>query len=62
VPSVPARNRRIGEMLKELKLAEARGIRKVFRAMIDNGSPPPRYEFDEERTYFTVILPAHPNT
>lgn len=62
VPAVPARNRRIGEMLKELKLAEARGtgIRKVFRAMIKNGSPPPRYEFDEARTYFTVILPAHP--
>lgn len=60
VPMVPARNRRIGEMLKELKLAEARGtgIDKVFRAMIENGSPPPRYEFDEERSYFTVILPA----
>jgi ATP-dependent DNA helicase RecG len=64
VPSVPARNRRIGEMLKELKLAEARGtgIRKVFRAMVENGSPPPRYEFNEERTYFTVILPAHPDS
>jgi ATP-dependent DNA helicase RecG len=47
-------------MLKELGLAEARGtgIRKVFRAMIVNGSPPPRYEFDKERSYFTVILPA----
>ncbi len=64
VPTVPARNRRIGEMLKELKLAEVRGtgIRKVFRAMVENGSPPPRYEFNEERTYFTVILPAHPNS
>ncbi|HEC85550.1 MAG TPA: AAA family ATPase [Thioploca sp.] len=64
VPAVPARNRRIGEMLKEIKLAEARGtgIRKVFGAMIANGSPPPRYEFNEERTYFTVILPAHPNS
>jgi len=63
VPAVPARNRRIGELLKELKLAEARGtgIRKVFKAMTENGSPPPRYEFDEERTYFTVILPAHPS-
>jgi len=63
VPAVPARNRRIGEMLKELRLAEARGtgIRKVFLAMANNNSPPPRYEFDEERTYFTVILPAHPD-
>jgi ATP-dependent DNA helicase RecG len=64
VPTVPARNRRIGEMLKELKLAEVRGtgIRKVFRAMAENGSPPPRYEFNDERTYFTVILPAHPDS
>jgi ATP-dependent DNA helicase RecG len=59
---VPAKNRCIGELVKELKLAEARGtdIRKVFKAMIENGSPLPRYKFDEEGTYFTVILPAHP--
>jgi ATP-dependent DNA helicase RecG len=62
VPQVPARNRRIGEFLKELRLAEARttGVPKVFRAMAQNGSPEPRFEFDEGRTYFTVILPAHP--
>jgi len=61
IPAIPARNRRIGEMLKELGLAEARGtgIRKVFRAMIANDSPPPRYEFDKERSYFTVILSAN---
>ncbi len=61
IPAIPARNRRIGEMLKELGLAEARGtgIRKVFQAMIANGSPPPRYEFDKERSYFTVILSAN---
>lgn len=62
VPAVPARNRRIGEILKELKLAEARGtgVPTVFRAMEANGSPAPRFEFDEARTYFTVVLPAHP--
>ena len=62
VPPVPARNRRIGEFLKELRLAEGRGtgIPKVFDAMAQNGSPPPQYEFDEQRTYFTVILQAHP--
>ena len=40
LPPVPARNRRIGEFLKELKLAEARGtgIPKVRRAMQQNGS------------------------
>lgn len=62
IPQTPARNRRIGEFLKELRLAEARstGVPKVFQAMAENGSPEPRYEFDQDRTYFTVILPAHP--
>ncbi|MDO9224426.1 MAG: ATP-binding protein [Pseudomonadota bacterium] len=62
VPSVPARNRRIGEFLKELKLAEARGtgIPKVRRTMQQNGSPPPRFDFDPARSYFRVTLPAHP--
>ena len=60
-PTVPARNRRIGELLKEVGLAEARltGLRKVASAMAANGSPPPRYDFDEQRTYFRVTLPAH---
>jgi ATP-dependent DNA helicase RecG len=62
IPPVPARNRRIGELLKELRLAEARGtgVPKVFRAMEHNGSPPPRFDFDDARTYFRVTLPAHP--
>lgn len=62
VPPVPARNRRIGEFLKELRLAEARGtgIPKVFRAMNQNGSPEPRFDFDDERTYFRITLPVHP--
>ena len=59
---VPARNRRIGEFLKELGLAEGRlsGIPKIFDAMQANGSPPPRFEFDETRTFFQATLPAHP--
>lgn len=62
VPPVPARNRRIGELLKELRLAEGRGtgLPKVFRAMEQNGSPPPAFDFDADRTYFRVTLPAHP--
>ena len=62
VPAVPARNRRIGEFLKELGLAEGRlsGLPKVFRAMAENGSPAPTFEFDEERTFFQATLPAHP--
>ncbi len=62
VPQVPSRNRRIGEFLKELRLAEMRytGIAKIRRKMEENGSPAPSFEFDEGRTYFTAILPAHP--
>ncbi|MBN2340634.1 MAG: putative DNA binding domain-containing protein [Deltaproteobacteria bacterium] len=62
IPPVPARNRRIGEFLKELKLAEGRGtgLPKLFRAMRDNGSADPVFDFDDSRTYFRVTLPAHP--
>ncbi len=62
VPAVPARNRRIGELLKELKLAESRGtgVPKIRRHMHEGGSPEPRFDFDEGRTYFRVILPVHP--
>jgi ATP-dependent DNA helicase RecG len=59
---LPQRNRRIGEFLKDLRLAEMRntGIPKIFRRMQENGSPRPIFDFDEDRTYFRVILPAHP--
>ena len=61
-PAVPARNRRIGEFLKELRLAEGRlsGLPKIFDAMEANGSPAPTFVFDEQRTFFQVTLPAHP--
>lgn len=56
------RNRRIGEFLKELKLTEGRstGVPKIIRAMSQNGSPPPEFEFDEDYSYFMVRLPVHP--
>ena len=56
------RNRRIGEMLKELDLTEGRGtgISKIIGAMRENGSPPPVFEFDENHDYFLVTLPVHP--
>lgn len=62
VPAAPARNRRIGEFLKELRLAEGHlsGLPKVFRSMAENGSPEPRFDFDEHRTWFRATLPAHP--
>ena len=62
VPPVPARNRRIGEFLKELKLAEGRltGLPQMIEAMTRNGSPKPVFDFDPGRTYFRATLPAHP--
>ena len=62
IPAVPARNRRIGGFLKELRLAESRGtgVPKIRRHMSESGSPEPRFDFDEGRTYFRVILPVHP--
>ena len=55
------RNRRIGEFLKELELAEGRstGIPKILRAMQQNGSPAPVFESDDDRTWFLVRLPVH---
>lgn len=57
------RNRRIGEFLKELDLAEGRstGVPKILRTMRDNGSPVPRFETDDDRTWFRVRLPVHPS-
>lgn len=62
IPPVPARNRRIGNFLKELRLAERRGtgIPKIQRRMRENGSPEAIFDFDSNKTYFRVILPAHP--
>lgn len=62
LPPVPARNRRIGDFLKELRLAERRGsgIPKIQRRMRQIGSPEARFDFDEERTYFRVTLPINP--
>lgn len=55
------RNRRIGDFLKELKLIEGRntGVPTILRSMQNNGSDYPIFETDEERSYFTVILPVN---
>ena len=62
IPPPPARNRRVGEFLTQLGLAEAlwTGLPRIYRVMEENGSPPPRFDFDAERTWFRVTLPAHP--
>ena len=56
------RNRRIGELLKELNLTESRGtgIPKILRAIKKNGSPLPVFERDEDRTFFVARFPIHP--
>ena len=56
------RNRRIGEFLKELDLAEGRatGIPKILKGMAANGSPAPVFESDDERVSFLIRLPVHP--
>lgn len=57
------RNRRLGDFLKELKLTEghATGLPALKEAMKLNGSPDPVFDFDEDRTWFQVMLPIHPN-
>ena len=59
---VPVRNPRVGEFLKQLGLAEEwrTGLPRIYRAMAENGSPAPHFDFDETRTWFRATLPAHP--
>ena len=56
------RNRRLGDFLKELKLTEghATGLPALKKAMQLNGSPEPVFDFDEQRTWFQVMMPIHP--
>jgi ATP-dependent DNA helicase RecG len=55
------RNRRIGDLLKELRLTEGRGtgFPTIRNAMKDNGSPEPIFETDDQSTYFLTLLLAN---
>ena len=55
------RNRRIGDMLKAIGLAEGRntGIPLIMEAMVLNGSGRPIFETDAERSFMTVVLPIN---
>lgn len=57
------RNRRLGEFLKELDLTEGRatGIPTIQDELRENGSPQATIETDEERTYFLIDIPCHPD-
>jgi ATP-dependent DNA helicase RecG len=52
------RNRRIGDLLKELNLTEGRGtgLPMVYTACANNGSPKPIFETDKQHTYFLATL------
>lgn len=56
------RNRRLGEFLKELDLTEGRatGIPTIQDELKANGSTKATIETDEERTYFLIDIPCHP--
>lgn len=60
IPPVGARNPRVGEFLKTLGLAEGwrTGLPAIYRAMQENGSPQPTFDFDDG--WFRATLPAHP--
>ena len=52
------RNRRIGEFFKEIDLSEKQstGITKILRELQQNGSPPPEFETDSDRTYLITTI------
>jgi len=56
------RNRRLGDFLKELDLTEgkATGIPTITKALEENGSPQAVFNTDEDRSYFHVTVPIHP--
>ena len=55
------RNRRIGDILKELHLTEGRntGFGKILRAFSANGSPKPEFETDDDHSYFISRFFVH---
>ncbi len=52
------RNRRIGEMFKDIELSEKQGtgIPKILRELKKNGSPEPEFDMDADRTYLNTII------
>ena len=52
------RNRRIGELFKEIDLSEKKGtgISKIIRELKQNGSPQPEFEMDDDRNYLNTII------
>lgn len=57
------RNRRLGDFLKELNLSEGRatGIPTIQKHLNLNGSDAATIETDENRTFFQLTIPCHPD-
>lgn len=57
------RNRRLGEFLKELGLTEGRatGIPTIQKKLRENGSAPATIETNDERSFFMIDIPCHPD-
>lgn len=57
------RNRRLGDFLKELKLSEGRatGIPTIQDELKRNGSPKAIIETDQDRSFFLIRIPCHPD-
>lgn len=55
------RNRRIGEMFKEIDLSEKQGtgITKILRTLKANGSPVPEFDTVEDRVYLSTVIRMH---
>ena len=56
------RNRKLGGFFKELKLTEGRGtgLPIIYNSLEVNGSPPPVFETDDDRSYFLSVIKVHP--
>ena len=52
------RNRRIGELFKEIDLSEKKGtgIPQILRELKKKGSPGPEFDMDDDRTYLNTII------
>lgn len=57
------RNRKLGDFLKELDLTEGRatGIPTIKKELKENGSPMPIFNTDDDRSYFLIEIPSHPD-
>lgn len=57
------RNRRLGDFLKEIDLTEGRstGIPTIQEELLANGSGLATFETDQDRSYFLIDIPCHPD-